>query len=31
MKSKKETKEQESVTIKVKKGSPDEVKLQQKG
>ena len=31
MKNKKETKEQESVTIKVKKGSPDEVKLQQKG
>ena len=31
MKSKKETKEQESITIKVKKGSPDEVKLQQKG
>lgn len=31
MKSKKETKEQETITIKVKKGSPDEVKLQQKG
>jgi len=31
MRNKKETKEQESVTIKVKKGSPDEVKLQQKG
>ena len=31
MKSKKETKEQEDITIKVKKGSPDEVKLQQKG
>lgn len=31
MKTKKETKEQETITIKVKKGSPDEVKLQQKG
>jgi len=31
MKNKKETKEQESITIKVKKGSPDEIKLQQKG
>jgi hypothetical protein len=31
MRNKRETKEQESVTIKVKKGSPDEVKLQQKG
>ena len=31
MKNKKETKEQETITIKVKKGSPDEVKLQQKG
>jgi hypothetical protein len=31
MKNKKETKEQESVTIKVKKGSPDEIKMQQKG
>jgi hypothetical protein len=31
MKNKKETKEQESITIKVKKGSPDETKLQQQG
>jgi len=31
MKTKKETKEQETITIKVKKGSPDEIKLQQKG
>jgi hypothetical protein len=31
MKTKKETKEQETITIKVKKGSPDEVKLQQQG
>jgi hypothetical protein len=31
MKNKKETKEQQEVIIKVKKGSPDEVKMQQKG
>jgi hypothetical protein len=31
MKTKKETKEQETITIKVKKGSPDEIKLQQQG
>lgn len=31
MKNKKEAKEQETINIKVKKGSPDEVKLQQKG
>jgi hypothetical protein len=31
MKSKKENNEQEEITIKVKKGSPDEVRLQQKG